>query len=136
MRKEKALIELFRGLVKLLSDEADRNPRFAEQLDALLSPIPNRMASDRQRGHKLALNSVPDIHTEFTSRGDSEFRLWLRDQPVPVLRALIRLHDFDATRRTAKWKDAEKLSSFIADQIRSRLARGAGFLSTAGPSGG
>jgi hypothetical protein len=75
---------------------------------------------------------LPDIHTEFTLRGQPEFQLWLRDQPVATLRSLVRLHDLDAARRTSKWKDAEKLSAFITDQISARLSRGSGFLSTNG----
>ena len=127
MRKEKVLIELLRGLVKLLGEEADRNPGFADQLDALLSPIPSSK-TPRRRVRKPEPQNVPDIHAEFTSRGEPEFCLWLRNQPIGILRALIRVHDLDATRRTAKWKDPEKLSAFITDQIRSRLARGSGFL--------
>ena len=53
---------------------------------------------------------------------------WLRDEPIQALRALIRKHDLDPARRTSKWKEAEKLSEFIADNLRSRLARGASFL--------
>ena len=62
------------------------------------------------------------------ARGEEGFRLWLRDVPVPVLRAVIRAQDFDPTRRTAKWIDASKLATFIADNLRARLARGAALL--------
>ena len=37
-------------------------------------------------------------------------------------------HDLDPTRRTAKWREAEKLADFIADGLRARLARGSGFI--------
>lgn len=84
--------------------------------------------SPRKQRAKAEPKDVPDVYAEFSARGESEFRLWLRDQPTIVLHALIRRHDLDARRRSAKWKDAEKLSEFIADQIRSRLARGSGFL--------
>jgi hypothetical protein len=134
MRKEKELIQLLRGLVKLLGEEAGRNPGFANQLDGFLSPIQSPRSSQRRRAPKPEPRNLPDIHAEFTSRGETEFSIWLRDQPVDVLRALIRFHDFDATRRTPKWKDPEKLSAFITDQIRSRLARGSGFLTTGDPS--
>jgi hypothetical protein len=33
---------------------------------------------------------------------------WLRDLPVSMLRSLIHAHDFDPTRRTGKWKEAER----------------------------
>jgi hypothetical protein len=134
MRKEKALMTILSGLVKLLSEEAGRSPDFAHRLDALLSPLPNGKAPRKRPTVKPEPQNVPDAYAEFTSRGEAEFRLWLRDQPTGVLHALIRRHDLDATRRSVKWKDPEKLSAFITDQIHARLARGSGFLSTSAPS--
>jgi hypothetical protein len=128
MRKEKALITMLNGLVKLLSEEAARNPEFADKLESLLSPLQPERATPRA-SNKPDQIDLPDVYAEFTARGEGEFRLWLRDQPVPVLYAVIRRHDLDATRRSSKWKDPEKLSGFIADQIRSRLSRGSSFLS-------
>lgn len=129
MRKEKALITVLNNLARLLREEAGRNPDFADRLDALLSPVPVGK-TPRKQATKPEPKDVPDAFAEFGSRGESEFRLWLRDQPTGVLHALIWRHDLDATRRSAKWKDAEKLSAFITDQIRSRLARGSAFLSS------
>lgn len=71
---------------------------------------------------------LPDVHAECNPRSESDFQLWLRDQPIPVLRALVRIRDFDPTRRTAKGKEAEKLADFIADGLKARLARGSSFL--------
>lgn len=136
MGKENTLLALLNGLVRLLNEEADRNPRFAEELDALLSATPSKMRRRRKRAPKLHPPDLPDVHAEFSSRGETEFRLWLRDQPTEVLRGLIRVHDLDAARRTTKWKDQDKLSAFITDQIRSRLGRGSGFLLSEPPRGG
>ena len=133
MRKEKDLVVLLQRLVALLSDEANRNPEFASRLDALLSPLPERSLKRGESTRKRPSQDMPDIHAEFSTRGESEFRLWLRDQPVQLLRNLIRQHDLDAARRTRKWNDPEKLSAFISDQIRSRLGRGSSFLTTNEP---
>lgn len=127
MRKEKALTDLLGGLVKLLSEEAGRNSDFACRLDALLTQLPDKSRSDKKNTPNEQVN-VPDIYREWHDRGEAEFRVWLGDQPINVLRSLIRQHDLDANRRTARWKETEKLSSFIADQLQSRLARGASFL--------
>jgi len=131
MRSQKALISMLQGLVKLLSEEAERNPKFADQLDALLSPLPTSKLRRKQQNQGLPLESLPDIHTEYSTKGESAFRLWLRDQPIEILRALIRAHDFDARKRTTKWKNTEQLREFIIEQLRARLARGSGFLSSA-----
>jgi hypothetical protein len=72
------------------------------------------------------------VHAEWTARGGTEFRLWLRDQPIPTIRAVIRAQDLDPTRRTSKWKDAEKLAVFVAEALRARLARGSAFIGTSG----
>ncbi len=130
MRKEKNLIALLRGMVELLAEESARNPEFANKIDALLSDLPERKAAPKKtlNASTLPAEHLPDIHAEWNNRGESEFRLWLQDQPLAVLRGLIRSQDFDPTRRTTKWKEAEKLAAFIADGLRARLARGAAFI--------
>ena len=128
MRKEKALIALLRRIVELLADESRRNPEFAARLESLLSELPERKAPARKATTARPAEPRPDIHSEWNIRGETDFRLWLRHQPVPVLRAIIRSEDFDPTRRTVKWKEAEKLAEFIADSLRARLSRGSAFI--------
>ena len=128
MRNEKYLINLLTKLVKLLNEESERNPSFALQLDALLSPIASKKLRPKEHKGKADLQNLPDIYREFSVLGQSEFGLWLRGVPTEVLHALIRHHDLDARRRTAKWKDPEKLIQFITEGIQSRVSRGAAFL--------
>ena len=128
MRKEKELIRLLRGLVKLLVEESARNEEFARGLDTLLAELPRKKINPKKKAKKPSPEQLPDIHAEWNAREDTDFRLWLRDLPVPVLRSLIRAEDFDATRRTAKWKEPEKLAEFIADRLRDRQARGSAFI--------
>ena len=127
MRNEKALIKLLRGLVDILADEAARNPDFAARLDDVLTGLPKKSAKPARQSATLPAE-LPDIHAEWNQHNETDFRLWLRDQPMSVLRALVRTHDFDPTRRTTKWKEAEKLADFIADGLKARLARGSSFL--------
>jgi len=128
MRKEKELIGLLQGLVELLAQESERNPEFAHKLEILLSDLPERKIRSKKTTTKPSSEQLPDIHAEWNARGDTDFRFWLREQPVSILRALIRAEDFDATRRTAKWKDAEKLAEFMADRLRDRQSRGSAFI--------
>ena len=127
MRNEKALIKLLRGLVDLLADEAARNPDFAARLDDVLTGLTKESAKPAKQPATPPAE-LPDIHAEWNQRSETDFRLWLRDQPMSVLRALVRTHDFDPTRRTTKWKEAEKFADFIADGLKARLARGSSFL--------
>jgi len=128
MRKEKALINLLRGLVELIVEEAARNSKFATRLETLLAPLPEKVHLLKKSPTAKPIPNLPDIYAERNDRGSSEFRMWLSDQPIAILRGLIRQHDLDATRRTSKWKEEGKLSEFIADQLESRLARGSSFL--------
>lgn len=129
MRSQKALVALLRGLVELLADESGRNPAFAERLDSLLSSLPaSRRPTAAKRAARDARATLPDVHAEWIARGETDFRLWLRDQPIPTIRAVIRAQDLDPTRRTSKWKDAEKLADFVAEGLRARLSRGSAFI--------
>lgn len=128
MRKEKQLIEMLRRLVTLLAEESARNPDFALKVDALLSVLPDK----KKPSVRLKKSEKPlalDVYAEWSNRGEAEFRLWIRHQPIPALRAVISSEDFDPTRRTAKWKEAEKLAEFISDGIAARLSRGSAFMS-------
>jgi hypothetical protein len=128
MRKDKALIGLLRGLADLLSEESARNPEFASKVEALLSDLPDRRSRPARSTPFASSEELPDIHAELSTRGDGEFRLWLRDQPTPILRSLIRKHDLDPTRRTVKWREPEKLAEFIADGMSARSTRGSAFI--------
>lgn len=130
MRKEKALVALLRGLVDLLADEAGRNPQFSARIDQVLEAIPDRRKTKRRKASHKRPEAAPDVHAEWSVRGEKGFRLWLRDQPIPTIRAVIRAEDLDPTRRTVKWKEAEKLAGFVADGLRARLSRGSAFIST------
>ncbi len=129
MRKEKPLITLLRGVVDLLADESARNPDFAAKVESLLSGLPNvKKVRTIEPGSLPLPDQLPDIHVEWNARGEAEFRLWLRDRPIAVLRGIIRREDFDPTRRTTKWKEPEKLAHFIADGLSARLSRGSAFI--------
>jgi hypothetical protein len=128
MRKEKALIALLRDLVGVLADEADRNPEFSSRVEQLLETIPDHGTKKPRGAGQRHVGPLPDVHAEWSARGDTEFRIWLREQPIPTIRALIRLQDLDPTRRTARWKDPEKLAGFVADSLRARMSRGSAFI--------
>lgn len=127
MRNEKAVVALIRKLAKVIADEAERNPGFASELAALL---PDKESSSRKPDVKdgRAIPEIPDVHAQWASLGDEEFRYWARDLSVDVLRAIVKHEDLDPTRKTARWKDSDKLANFLADGIKARKERGASFL--------
>ena len=130
MRKEKALVALLTDLVHIVSEEYAQNPTFAARIDAALQELPEqkkRRSSSRNRPAPVP-QEIPDVYLEFERLSEPEFMLWVRELPVPVLREIIRSHDLDATRRTSKWNDPEKLGKFITDQLSGRTSRGRAFL--------
>ena len=128
MRSEKALVALLRRLVGLLAEESVRNPEFAARLDSILTTLSSSRPSKARTRTARERVSLPDIHAEWSVRGEADFRLWLRDQPIPIIRALIRAQDLDPTRRTVKWKEPEKLADFVTESLRARLSRGSAFI--------
>jgi hypothetical protein len=128
MRKEKTLIDLLRRFVEIIDNEAAHNPEFAGKLEALLLPNarPPKNVNPVMRTKVVA--ELPDIYAEWGARGEQEFRLWLRSVPLAVMRAVIKQHELDPSRRTLRWKEAEKVSEYIADQLQVRLSRGSKFM--------
>ncbi|MBT9137094.1 MAG: hypothetical protein DDT34_02181 [Firmicutes bacterium] len=133
MREEKAVGRLLRKLTDLIVEEAESNEVFAQRLRAALSELSLPAAPRPQKAPDSPKPNLPDVHAELASRGESEFRLWLLGQSREVLRAIIRSEDIDPTRRTAKWKDVDKLADYVAESLKSRQQRGASFLTTGIP---
>ncbi len=128
MRNEKALITIIRKVADLLSEECTRNPDFAERLAVLLPITPDGTTKKKKPTPRKPQMELPDIYAEWRTRGDTNFRLWLRDLSIPLLHAIIHSKGFDPTRRTTKWKEAEKLADFIFESLHSRLSKGASFI--------
>ena len=120
---------LLRGLVDLLVEEADHNPAFADKLEQLLAVVSSRRGGAERAPSKSVSVRLPDLYAEHAARGETDLLVWLRDLPVSTLRSLIRTNDFDPTRRTSRWQEAEKLATFIVDSLRSRMTRGSAFMS-------
>ncbi len=131
MRKEKALGRLLRKLADLIVEEAESNEAFAQRLRAALSEVSPPTTARPKKTPDSPTPPLPDVHAELASRGESEFRLWLIEQSREVLKAIIRSEDIDPTRRTAKWKDLDKLAGYITESLKSRQQRGASFLNAA-----
>jgi len=127
MRKDKALIDLLRGLAELIAEEADRNTEFAGRVGALLADVPEK-TQKVVKPKAAAPKIVPDVHAEWSARGEAGFVQWLSGQPVPVLRAIITREDLDSTRKSKSWRASERLAAFIAEGLAARRARGGGFL--------
>ena len=128
MRNEKELIKLFKGLVDLIAEESIRNPEFSAKLDSILPDLLQKKNVSNKKLSKKEPLDIPDFHAELNTRNEVDFILWLRNQPITVLREIIRREDLDPARRSARWKDPQKLANFISENLRARKARGSAFI--------
>ena len=128
MSASRKLIETLRALGRLIEEEADRNPAFAEKLEAITAGLPVRSAAQRKDKDHDATAEILDVLKEYESRGPEEFRFWLRACPLLTLRAIIKANGFDPEKRSARWSEPDKLIGLIAEQTAARLKRGSAFL--------
>ncbi len=127
MREEKLIIRILNDLATLVAEEASQNPKFAERLGSILTAVPsNRKPVKSQKA--VLDEELPDPFAEAKARPAGEFELWLRDLETPILKALIRKHDLDSSKKWQKWHEPEKFAKLIAEQIQARMQRGSSFM--------
>lgn len=115
--------------MEVVAEEADRNPAFAAKLDGILEDVPNAGSGQRPKATKAALAvEVPDVFAEYQQKGEEEFRFWLRELPVVVLKSVIRANGFDPGKASRHWTEPDKFVGLIANQLKARLSRGSAFL--------
>lgn len=128
MSASRKLIETFRALARLIEEEAERNPDFAEKLEAITRGLRVRSTAQRKDKDQDAAADVPDVLKEYETRGSEEFRFWLRASHSPHLRAIIKANGFDPEKKSARWTEPDKLIDLIVEQTAARLKRGSAFL--------
>jgi len=131
MQSTKKLTHVLKEMVALIEDEAQRNPIFAERLEAITSNllVPVKKPGGR-KSPPIPQAEVLDVFTVLQERGEEEFRFWLRTLDVPTLKAVIKQNGFDPGKVAARWTDHDKFVALIVEQSLARLKRGAAFLPT------
>lgn len=124
MQRTQTLTKLFKQLAELVAREAESNPAFAAELDAILAPLPKPTAKAKGKVHP-----VPDIFAEFEAKGEEEFSFWLRALDLATLKAIVKENGFDPSKTAHRWKEADKFVPLIVEQTVARLKRGSAFLS-------
>lgn len=136
MQCAKTLTLLLKQLAEVVAEEADQNPAFAAKLDGILADVVAAGSGKRPKMTKAALAAeVPDVYAEYQQKGEDEFRLWLRELSVPVLKGIVKVNGFDPGKVTRKWTNPDKFVELIADQVKARLNRGSAFIARKGENG-
>ena len=130
MQPTQQLTRALSALVTLLEDEASNNPNFAKKLEAVLGDLP-KVSKKKTKRAKPDLKTIntPDVFETFQEKGETEFRYWLRDFEIIILKAIIKQNGFDPGKNSQRWSDPDKFIKLITEQTAARLNRGSSFLS-------
>ena len=129
MQSTKKLTQVLKDLVALIEDEAQRNPVFAERLEAITSDLSvSAKKSGEKKAHPVAQIEVPDVLAVFQERGAEELGFWLRTFDLQTLKVVIKQNGFDPGKVATRWTDKDKFVALIVEQTLARLKRGTAFL--------
>ena len=130
MPRHQKLSTLLRDIAQLVDEEASVNPEFAARLDAFLTATVGGAQQSAKSRARVPLHSVvvPDVLTALESKGEDEFRFWIRSFDLATLKAVVKANGFDVAKTSQKWNDPDKFINLIVEQASARLRRGSGFL--------
>jgi hypothetical protein len=128
MRSTQNLTRAVRDLLTLVDEEANRNPLFAERLEAIASRLSCTTIKKVSKPKPAAAEPPPDAIRNLQVKGEEEFRFWLRSLDLKTLKAIIKINGFDPAKASQRWRDLDKFVALIAEQTAARLRRGSAFL--------
>src|SRR5262245_34923813 len=119
MQHSKTLTKILREIAALVEQEAQKNPEFALELERILQPVA-RPVKGKRREQDARKAPLPDVYREFQTRGEEEFKFWLRDMDRGMLRSIVKMNGFDPSRLSNRWVTGEKFVSLITEQVKAR----------------
>lgn len=119
----KELRLILRELADLVADEAEQNPKFAAKLENFL------VSSRELKPRKAKKDETPiiDPFEAFTNKGSEQFQEWLQTLSIEDLRAVVRQHRLDPSRKSDRWKNKDKLIDLITKRVADRSQQGTAF---------
>jgi hypothetical protein len=129
MQSTQKLTRALRELLKLIEEEAGRNPNFSSRLEEIVAELPSKEQRKTSK-QKNATQSIaaPDIFAALQEKGEEEFRFWLRTLDVATLKTIIKKNGFDPAKASVRWTEPDKFVALIVEQAIARLKRGSAFL--------
>lgn len=130
MQSAQKLTRALRALLALVEEEASRNPDFAHRLEAIVSNLPSTPGGKKSRKPKAGKShgTFPDVIAAYETKGETEFRFWLREFDLLTLKAIVKANGFDPGKNSQRWTEPDKFIALIVDQTVARLRRGSTFL--------
>ena len=127
---------VLRNFVKVVSDEADRNPDFAEQLRIVFesnTPRPSKRRSAASttgsRGTRPANRRPPAIldPVALVAHGEESLRTELAPLTLDQLKDIVADYGMDRDRLVMKWRTASRVIDRIVEVSISRAQKGDAF---------
>lgn len=129
MQSTQKLTRALRELLKLIEEEAGRNPNFSSRLEEIVAELPLKEQRKNSKQKNAAQSIVaPDIFAALQEKGEEEFRFWLRSLSLATLKSIIKANGFDPAKISARWTEPDKFIALIVEQAVARLKRGSAFL--------
>jgi len=130
MQPAQKLIRALRALLALVEEEASHNPDFAQRLEAIVSDLPATPTGKKKQKPRTSEPNIqpPDVIAAYETKGESEFRFWLRDFDLSTLKTIVKANGFDPGKNSQRWSEPDKFIALIVEQTAARLRRGSTFL--------
>ncbi len=130
MQSAQKLTHALRALIALVEEEASHNPDFAHRLEAIVSDLPSTQGGEKTRKSRprKSHGTSPDVIAAYESKGEVEFRFWLREFDLLTLKAIVKANGFDPGKNSQRWSEPDKFIALIVEQTAARLRRGSTFL--------
>lgn len=132
-----ALKKALKEAVKVILDEADNNPAFAEKLEAALGiGGPQRPATKNrrearapqpgQRGHRRTPAVFDPV--ALAREGEAVLRSRLAELDLEQLKDIVADYGMDSGKLVMKWKSADRIIDKIVEISNARARKGEAFL--------
>jgi hypothetical protein len=119
MFSQQELAALLPTLLHAIADELERDGALAERI---VRKVDEESSRKRTKSSKSAIGFDP---FEVLRQGtETALRERLESLEIPVLKAIITQHGLDTTRLAQKWRDKERLVTFILERISARAEKG------------
>lgn len=129
--------KVLRDFVKVVNDEADRNPAFAERLQAVFQPATTPRTANRTSANsgtssktgRPANRRPPAVldPVSLAKQGEEALRSALEPLPLEQLKDIVADYGMDPRKLVMKWKKPEKVIDEIVEISISRAHKGSAF---------
>ena len=126
MRIRNKLLELAR----VIADEAERHPEFAQKLVEVLGLEPRRRDKKETKDERPRNRRTPavlDPVATLRDHGDQELRSRLSDLDLEQLKDIVAQYGMDPGKLVMKWKTQERVADRIVELSTKRAQKGDAF---------